>query len=199
VLSGGERSRVALARCIVRPSNVLFLDEPTNHLDIGARQSLLEALQAYEGSIVFISHDRHFMDGLAGKIFELREGRGTLHLGNYSDYRSRRDAEEAREARKPVEPPPKAAPKAVSQTPLPELVGPPKLHKRTIKWKIDALEKRIFTLEEELASIQARLADPEVYRVASDLTKLKTRYDTVQRECAQLTAEWEQLAELSEA
>src|SRR4029077_11716539 len=87
VLSGGERNRYALARMLLRPANCLLLDEPTNHLDMQAKDVLLEALRKYTGTVVFVSHDRYFIDNLATRIFEIEGGRLTDYPGNYEDYR----------------------------------------------------------------------------------------------------------------
>src|SRR5581483_7262664 len=86
VLSGGERNRYALARMLMMPSNFLLLDEPTNHLDMRAKDVLLEALQEYSGTVVFVSHDRYFIDRLATRIFEIENGQVTVYPGNYEDY-----------------------------------------------------------------------------------------------------------------
>src|SRR5579864_462518 len=86
VLSGGERNRYALARMLLQPSNFLLLDEPTNHLDLRAKDVLLAALQDYTGTIVFVSHDRYFLDKLATRVFEVEDGRVHVYPGNYEDY-----------------------------------------------------------------------------------------------------------------
>jgi ATP-binding cassette subfamily F protein 3 len=86
VLSGGERNRFALARILVSPSNFLLLDEPTNHLDMRAKDVLLEALAAFSGTVVFVSHDRYFIDRLATRVLEVENGTVTSHEGNYEDY-----------------------------------------------------------------------------------------------------------------
>ena len=86
VLSGGERNRYALARMLLHPSNFLLLDEPTNHLDMRAKDVLLEALEKYTGTVVFVSHDRYFIDKLATRIFEIGDGRVEVFPGNYEDY-----------------------------------------------------------------------------------------------------------------
>ena len=86
VLSGGERNRYALARILVSPSNFLLLDEPTNHLDMRAKDVLLEALAAFSGTVVFVSHDRYFIDRLATRVLEVEGGKVTSHEGNYEDY-----------------------------------------------------------------------------------------------------------------
>ncbi len=86
VLSGGERNRYALARILVSPSNFLLLDEPTNHLDMRAKDVLLEALAVFSGTVVFVSHDRYFIDRLATRVLEVEGGTVTSHEGNYEDY-----------------------------------------------------------------------------------------------------------------
>jgi ATP-binding cassette subfamily F protein 3 len=91
VLSGGERGRYALARILLQPSNFLLLDEPTNHLDLRAKDVLLEALAGYTGTLVFVSHDRYFIDKLATRVFEIAEGEVRVFPGNYEDYRWRKE------------------------------------------------------------------------------------------------------------
>ena len=86
VLSGGERNRYALLRMLLHPSNFLLLDEPTNHLDLRAKDVLLEALEKYTGTVVFVSHDRYFIDKLATRVFEIGGGKVEIFPGNYEDY-----------------------------------------------------------------------------------------------------------------
>ena len=92
MLSGGERNRYALARILVSPSNFLLLDEPTNHLDMRAKDVLLEALAGYSGTVVFVSHDRYFIDRLATRVLEIEDGAVTAYEGNYEDYLRRKAA-----------------------------------------------------------------------------------------------------------
>src|SRR5213078_5296810 len=86
VLSGGERNRYALARMLLHPSNFLLLDEPTNHLDLRAKDVLLEALEKFSGTVVFVSHDRYFIDKLSTRVFEIGDGKVEIYPGNYEDY-----------------------------------------------------------------------------------------------------------------
>src|SRR5882724_4437234 len=95
VLSGGERNRYALARMLLHPSNFLLLDEPTNHLDLRAKDVLLEALEKFSGTVVFVSHDRYFIDKLATRVFEVADGAVHVFPGNYEDYRWRKENSEA--------------------------------------------------------------------------------------------------------
>jgi ATP-binding cassette subfamily F protein 3 len=92
VLSGGERNRFALAKILVSPSNFLLLDEPTNHLDMRAKDVLLEAIAAFSGTVVFVSHDRYFIDRLATRVIEVEAGAITTYEGNYEDYLRRKEA-----------------------------------------------------------------------------------------------------------
>ena len=102
VLSGGERSRLALARLFLRPANLLLLDEPTNHLDLDAKAALLHALRAYRGTIVFVAHDRYFMDALATRVAAIGGGGAVLYWGNYSDYLDRQRSPERGERKGPT-------------------------------------------------------------------------------------------------
>ncbi len=108
VLSGGERNRLALAKMLLKASNLLLLDEPTNHLDIDSKDILLEALAAYTGTIVFVSHDRHFVDRLAMKVIDVGDTKATLYPGGYEDFLDWRKRMEAGEAGTPAPSRPKA-------------------------------------------------------------------------------------------
>ncbi len=102
VLSGGERNRLALAKMLLKASNLLLLDEPTNHLDIDSKDILLEALAAYTGTIIFVSHDRHFVDRLAMKVIDVGEGKASLYPGGYEDFLDWKKRVEAGEVGTPI-------------------------------------------------------------------------------------------------
>ena len=103
VLSGGERNRYALARILVSPSNFLLLDEPTNHLDMRAKDVLLEAIAAFSGTVVFVSHDRYFIDRLATRVLEVGDGSVTSHEGNYADYLRWKEAQASASTARPLQ------------------------------------------------------------------------------------------------
>ncbi len=97
VLSGGERNRLALCKLLLRPFNTLIMDEPTNHLDIQSKEIIKIALQKFEGTLILISHDREFLQGLSDKIFEFRDGNMKEYLGNIDEYLEYRQKESIRE------------------------------------------------------------------------------------------------------
>ena len=190
VLSGGERSRVALARCILTPSNLLLLDEPTNHLDLSARDALLEALEDYPGTILMVTHDRHFMNALATCIVEIREGQAFRYLGNYDDFRARRnrelrEAQEAEERRRREQEARSAPPRRRG--------GPAPRETRPIRWKLEALEKRIFELEEKVSTLTGELADPSLYARPDEAAAKRELYEKASTEVAELMALWDEM------
>jgi ATP-binding cassette subfamily F protein 3 len=201
VLSGGEKSRVALAKCVLSPSNVLILDEPTNHLDIESREALQDALDLYEGTILFVTHDRALMSHLATKVLDLSSPQPELFVGGYDEYRAQRRKEELRRAsqekaaRATSKPTPSSTPRVVVAS-APALSAPPKLDKaKRTPWKLEALEKKIFTLEELMEQLTERLADPALYADPARQQEITARYEATKKECEQLTALWEEMTE----
>ena len=197
VLSGGEKSRVALAKCVLSPSNLLILDEPTNHLDIESREALQDALDLYEGTILFVTHDRTLMSHLANKVLDLSAETPELFLGTYDEYRAKRRREAVRQASlekaektKKTSLPSKQPAAATTPT------GPSKSDKsKRTPWKLDALEKRIFLLEERLEQLTQALSDPALYSQPAQQQKIAADYDASKRECEELTALWEEMTE----
>lgn len=179
-LSGGERSRLALARLAVTPSNLLLLDEPTNHLDILSRGRLEEAVKKYKGSCIIISHDRFFIDEIAHKIWELKEGRIRVYDGNYSDYH-RKKSKELRETllkRERIEE--KRREK-----------NPPK--RRESSLSLDHLEQRILLLEEEIEELEKEFTSQDFYVQEGEMIKEKREtYEQIKRELHSLYERWEE-------
>jgi ATP-binding cassette subfamily F protein 3 len=192
VLSGGERNRYALARMLVSPSNFLLLDEPTNHLDMQAKDVLLEALRAYTGTVVFVSHDRYFIDKLATRVFEIEQGRVHIYPGNYEDYLWRKQGgAEAAGSLQPAAPKPEAA--AAPAEPK-KRVNPMKLEK--LRAEVKQMEQRIAEIEAEIAQHQAALAD---FKSVEETMRLTGLVSERRSELEATVGRWEALAAELEA
>ena len=202
VLSGGERNRFALARILVSPSNFLLLDEPTNHLDMRAKDVLLDALAAFSGTVVFVSHDRYFIDRLATRVLEVEGGTVTSHEGNYEDYLRWKGLEDGSLSvdlaprGKQQEPSASAASEsaaAASQEADAARDRPRRLN--PIKQK--QMEERCAFLEEETPRIEAAIAHTEeqlgVYVSAEETQRLSALAEDLRNQLAAFTAEWEEL------
>jgi ATP-binding cassette subfamily F protein 3 len=202
VLSGGERNRYALARILVSPSNFLLLDEPTNHLDMRAKDVLLDAIAAFSGTVVFVSHDRYFIDRLATRVLEVEGGTVTSHEGNYEDYLRWKGLEDGSLSvdlaprGKQQEPSASAASEsaaAASQEADAARDRPRRLN--PIKQK--QMEERCAFLEEETPRIEAAIAHTEeqlgVYVSAEETQRLSALAEDLRNQLAAFTAEWEEL------
>jgi ATP-binding cassette subfamily F protein 3 len=200
VLSGGERNRLALAILLLRPANLLLLDEPTNHLDLQSKEVLLEALRGYSGTLVFVSHDRYFVDALATRVIEVGGGRIESYFGNYEDFlRVKASRGEGGHSALRVET--SAATAADSAIPFDkedrrrqheERKEAQREEKRRLKELAD-LEARIGVQEAELAAIESTMADPALYQDAGRWREVSLRHETLQEEIAGLYARWEAL------
>jgi len=205
VLSGGERGRYALLRLLLHPANFLLLDEPTNHLDLRAKDILLSALMDYTGTVVFVSHDRYFIDKLATRVFEIGGGKVELFPGNYEDYLWRKqggqhvaptlaDVPGARHETLP-EPKPVATPANGNQTP--DVADASKKRLNPIKRK--QMEDRVHELEEEINRVEAAIANCEIAMqnfVSSEESQRQSQeLDRCKAGHAALIREWESLSE----
>ncbi|HEY1351906.1 MAG TPA: ABC-F family ATP-binding cassette domain-containing protein [Ktedonobacteraceae bacterium] len=187
-LSGGERSRVALARLTLLGSNVLLLDEPTNHLDLQSRQFLEEVLGEFEGTLLFVSHDRYFIDSLATKIWMIEDGVLLPYLGNYTEFRTRR---------RPLVLDIPAAPKAparVSRVPpaAPVRAGSKKGKSRVRT--VEDVEKEIEQAEAGVKRIEEQLAAAALKADAQSLRRLSEEHEQAKSRVEALLTEWEGLA-----
>lgn len=190
-LSGGERSRVALAKLTLQGSNFLILDEPTNHLDLPSRQFLEEVLGDFDGTLLFVSHDRYFIDSLATKVWAIEEGVLIPYMGNYTDYRTRKrpivldvpaSLQKAEKVEKKAPAPGKSTGKKGAKTKTRTL--------EDVEREIEQAEARVKTLEEALSEAALR-AD------ASQLTQLSADYEQAKAHVEELLAEWERLADMA--
>jgi ATP-binding cassette subfamily F protein 3 len=207
VLSGGERNRYALARMLLHPSNFLLLDEPTNHLDLRAKDVLLDSLQKFTGTVVFVSHDRYFIDKLATRVFEIGEGRVEVFPGNYEDYLWRKEGKAG------VAPDVSLASvsghvsaNAVVATNHDEpakSAEPEAKQKRLNPIKLKQMKERLHELEEEIARFEAAIATTETALqnfVSVEETQRQT--DLLNRsksDLEQAMNEWEELGQALEA
>ena len=205
VLSGGERGRYALLRLLLHPSNFLLLDEPTNHLDLRAKDMLLEALSKYTGTVVFVSHDRYFIDKLATRVFEIGDGKVEVYPGNYEDYLWRKQGGSVKqEASIREELQVEEAASAVAQAPAngnhgsgAETATPKTKRLNPIKRK--QIEERIQALEAEISRAESAVTQCEIamqefvsadesQRQAQELARHKSAH-------AAMVKEWEELAQ----
>ena len=189
VLSGGERNRYALARMLMMPSNFLLLDEPTNHLDMRAKDVLLTALQEFSGTLVFVSHDRYFIDKLATRVFEVEVGRVTVFPGNYEDYLWRKSG--GAEANGAAGSQPAAAtPDAATPAKPAQRLNPIKL--RQMKDRRSEIEAEVARLEAEIAEAEAALGNFVSVEETARLTELVAARQSA---LSALLEEWEQVAQ----
>ena len=186
MLSGGERAKLALAVFECENANVLLLDEPTNHLDLPARESLESALKEFEGSILFVSHDRYFIKALAGKILELSDGNGQLFDGDYDGFTAYKNAAKENVQRNPA--PVEQTEKNVYHRTKEDRAADAKRKNRVKK-----IEEEISSLEEEDALINASLSDPEVTSNFPLLTEKCNRLDEIKTLLDSLYQEYETL------
>ena len=206
VLSGGERNRYALARMLLNPSNFLLLDEPTNHLDMRAKEVLLESLEQFTGTVVFVSHDRYFIDRLATKVFEVKDGTVNVYPGNYEDFLFRKQQEAAGPAGGMMS----ASGMAGGSGLAPSLDDVPRGEadegraRRLNPIKLKQLEDRAAELENESAKLEAAIAQLETglqsYTSAEETLRQMELLAESRARLAEVLTEWERVsAQLEEA
>jgi len=199
VLSGGERNRLALAVLLLRPANLLLLDEPTNHLDLASKEVLLDALRGYGGTMVFVSHDRYFVDALATRVIEVADGNAVSYLGNYEDFlRAKKGEGDATHSALRVE---QAGPgalqgggsgKAARVASHVDRKAAQREEKRRRK-QLEEVEARIDELEGQLAELTREMQDPVMAVDHGRLGKLIDRHADLQSELDECMARWEHL------
>jgi ATP-binding cassette subfamily F protein 3 len=211
VLSGGERNRYAVARILVSPSNFLLLDEPTNHLDMRAKDVLLEAIESFSGTVIFVSHDRYFLDRLATKVLEVKDGGVVIYPGSYAEFMRDKEEQEARTtAKQPlaIEKQPSLA-TAGTQSGVNEAAAAKaeaigredgadrERAKRVNPIKLKQMEDRCAFLEEEVPRIEASIAHTEGalgnYVSAEETQRQSALLEELRGQLGTYTAEWEEL------
>ena len=205
VLSGGERNRYALLRMLLHPANFLLLDEPTNHLDMRAKDILLEALSKYSGTVVFVSHDRYFIDKLATRVFEIGDGHVEVYPGNYEDFMWRKQGGAAKlqeqVSASAAETQSSNGHRAESQAQSSS--NPEKPPKRLNPIKRKQMEERVQELEAEISRIEGSIANCEsslqVFVNADETARLGRELEQNRLELQERVSEWEQLGQELEA
>jgi ATP-binding cassette, subfamily F, member 3 len=200
VLSGGERNRYALARMLLHPSNFLLLDEPTNHLDLRAKDVLLEALQEFTGTIVFVSHDRYFLEHLATRVFEVGEGEVRVFPGNYADYQWRKSGghEQTPTLNDVLVGVPPAEP-----MPMPTPANVQAGNRRINPMKLKQMQEQASRLEEQIASLEADVQRSELalsdFAGVDEAVRLSTLLEAQRADLNRAMEEWESIAQQIEA
>ena len=203
VLSGGEKSRLALLKLLLNPVNLLVLDEPTNHLDMQTKEVLLNVLREYRGTIIFVSHDRYFLDQLANKVFEIEGGRGRLFPGDYEYYRSVAERyhslPDGTTRTTGTNDSDAATGKSGSQMHREQLKSL-KADTRRLEREEAALMETMDGHESLLAELEAKLADPAVYSVPAEAVRVQKEIRTLRKSIRETQEQWESTAEkLAEA
>ena len=188
-LSGGERGRMALAKLALQDTNLLLLDEPTNHLDIPAQEIMQQVLNAYQGTILLVTHDRYLIDALASQIWEIEMGasRLSVYMGTYSEMRREQEKEAARLALE------LATANGKVETSRRSRRDPAKKEERRRLARLQEVENKVAALESRLSDLGAQLSTPPTN--ADELSKLGNEYTQVQDEMDEMLIVWEELAE----
>jgi ATP-binding cassette, subfamily F, member 3 len=200
VLSGGEKSRVALAKTLISKANFLLLDEPTNHLDIQSVNILVQALQQFEGSFVVVSHDRHFVSHIANKIWYIEDYELKMYPGTYEEYQywlvNKALDEEEKEAAKPVKNKEKEAAPKVVQSADSEKKKADQQQLKKLRQEMFEVESSISQLEKQLKEGEAEMAKPSIYGNPDRLAEQSQLYEKRKKELVQKNKRWEELAAL---
>jgi ATP-binding cassette subfamily F protein 3 len=198
VLSGGERTRLAVARMLLRPSNTLLLDEPTNHLDLDSKEVLLDALVDYGGTLIFVSHDRYFVERLATKIVQVGDGTAVVYPGTYTEFLWHKEGQGGQGGREPKAPPPRAepAPGRRSRDDTRRVVADARRRSRAADARlkrIALLESRIAETEQAIRDLERAMAEPGFYDDRAAAQPTIDRHQALMWEVGSLMGQWEAL------
>ena len=205
VLSGGEKARVALLKLLLRPVNFLILDEPTNHLDMHSKDVLLDALKDFGGTVIFVSHDRGFIENLSTRVLELKPGQFRLFPGDYKYYMERLEREANGEFSQNDELKSAAQPEKNSQKEEKtetkrswEEQKKLESERRRAEKNVKNIEEQILKLEEEKSSQEAQMARPEVYSNGEKAKAVQKKIDELAEKLEELNLQWMEAAEALE-
>ena len=205
VLSGGEKSRLALLRLLLRPVNLLILDEPTNHLDMHSKDVLLDALKDFGGTVIFVSHDRGFIESLATRVLELTPCHSREFPGSYQYYMEQLEKESLAASGNLAENGNSAVKGKSSEKAVPEKISDGaeswesqkklKAERRKLEREEERLMNEISALEEKKSQLEEELSKPEVYSDAAKSRKIQMEIDETDAKITETTAEWEKISE----
>lgn len=192
VLSGGEKGRLAMCKMILEPRNLLVMDEPTNHLDMLSKEILKNALNAFEGTVIIVSHDRDFLHGLTNKTFEFTKDGIKQHLGDINDFLAKKQMEDMRLlAKKDEAKPKKEEAKVVKEEPNKDK----EKEQKKLKSDLDKSEKRIAELEEQIKDLDVKLQDADKFQEITKAPEFFSNYDKLKKELDAEMQNWEKLSE----
>ena len=194
VLSGGEKSRVALAKTLISEANFLLLDEPTNHLDFQSVNILIQALQQYEGTFITVSHDRHFIKGVANKIWYIENHEIKEYPGTYEEYEFWKSQQVETPSQELKTKPSKTSTAQTSSQRDPE-AQQIKRDLKKLEEQVEKIEKEIESLELLKAETEVSLADPDIYSDEEKARKIQESYEHIQRNLSEANSKWEELVE----
>ncbi|BCL79449.1 ABC transporter [Ktedonobacteria bacterium brp13] len=194
-LSGGEKSRVAIAKLTLQGSNLMVLDEPTNHLDLQSRQFLEEVLGEFDGTLLFVSHDRYFIDRLATKVWSIEDGTLIPFMGNYTEYRTRHQQIISSNGKETVLKAQKAQPAKQKEVAKPASKGSGKKSRVKLR-SVEDVERDVEKAEAYVKELEDALSQAALTGNADQLTQLSSDYEQAKMRVEELVAEWEQLSDL---
>lgn len=192
-LSGGEKARLQLALLMLERNNVLILDEPTNHLDIDSKEMLEQALAQFEGTLLFVSHDRYFINQLANKVFNLDHEGGTIYLGDYQYYTEKLEEQQAIQAKAEQETQAESNTKNQSNTYKSQKQQ--RKEQRQIERKIEQCEEQIQIYEQQISELNEALTQPEVYSDPQKANEMTQEKNDTEQQLEQTMTEWAELQE----
>lgn len=201
ILSGGEKSRLALLKILLHPSNLLLLDEPTNHLDINAKEMLLKAIQSYTGTVVFVSHDKHFIKNLATRILYVTEDGPEFFQGGYDYFEYKLEEKEAQWEikRKEAKAREKEAEEKKSGALSHEEMKAKRNRIRNLEREIERITSQMEEAENKIAELSSEMERPEVYSNASKITKVMKEKEELEAKLEELEMTWLEKNELLES